>query len=134
MTPKKNWHCFKGAVRQIQPHRIQLNTLDRPGTESSIRPASMENLERVARMLDEKNVEIIARPGTRAKTRQTGDPLSAVLETIHRRPCTKEDLRSILGLPETEIERLLADLEAKGRITSSQQTRGEFFFTVKDKP
>jgi wyosine [tRNA(Phe)-imidazoG37] synthetase (radical SAM superfamily) len=125
---------LKNAVRQIQPRRVQLNTLDRPGTESSLRPAPMETLARVAGMLDENNVEIIARPGTGVKTRQTKDPLSAVLETIHRRPCTREDLRSILGLPETEIDRLLADLAAKGRITSSQQTRGEFFFTVKDNP
>jgi wyosine [tRNA(Phe)-imidazoG37] synthetase (radical SAM superfamily) len=124
---------LKKAVRQIQPHRVQLNTLDRPGTESFLRPASMDTLERVARMLDEKRVEIIARPGTRAKTRQTRAPESAVLETIHRRPCTKEDLAAILGLPETEIDGLLADLAAKGRITSSQQARGEFFFTVKDK-
>jgi wyosine [tRNA(Phe)-imidazoG37] synthetase (radical SAM superfamily) len=124
---------LKEAVRQIQPHRVQLNTLDRPGTESTLRPASMENLERVACMLDEKKVEIIARPGTRAKTRQNRDPVSAVLETIHRRPCTREDLAAILGLPETQIDRLLADLAAKGRITSSQQTRGEFFFTVKDR-
>jgi wyosine [tRNA(Phe)-imidazoG37] synthetase (radical SAM superfamily) len=124
---------LKDAIRKIHPHRVQLNTLDRPGTVSSLRPASREDLERVMRVLGEKNVEIIARAETRAKTGPAADPASALLKIIHRRPCTKEDLAAVLGLPETQIEQLLSDLSAAGRITSRQEQRGEFFFTVKDR-
>ncbi|MCF8091376.1 MAG: radical SAM protein [Desulfotignum sp.] len=124
---------LKTAIRKIRPHRVQLNTLDRPGTESSLRPASQRALDRVIRILDEKNVEIIARTAVRAGVTQSKDPASVVLKTIHRRPCTKQDLAAVLGLPEKEIEQLLADLAAKGRITSRQEARGEFFFTVKAK-
>lgn len=122
---------LRDAIRQIQPHRVQLNTLDRPGTVHSLRPATRDDLERVMRMLGEKNVEIIARAGNLAKTGPAEDPASALLETIHRRPCTKEDLAAVLGLPEKEIERLLSDLWAAGRISSRQEQRGNFFFTVK---
>lgn len=129
---REELHMLKAAIRKIQPHRVQLNTLDRPGTVSSLRPASPEELDRVIRILDEKNVEIIAQAGTRAKGIKAADPASAVLETIHRRPCTKQDLAAILGLPAEEIDLLLAEFLAAGSITSRTQARGVFFSTRKE--
>ncbi len=129
---KEELLMLKAAIRKIQPHRVQLNTLDRPGTVDTLTPASPDVLDRVIRILDEKNVEIIARAGTRTKGAKAADPASAVLETIHRRPCTKEDLAAILGLPAEEIDLLLADLSAAGRITSRIQARGVFFSTRKE--
>jgi len=128
---REELQLLKAAIRKIQPHRVQLNTLDRPGTVSSLRPASPEELDRVIRILDEKNVEIIARAGTGTKSIKTADPASAVLETIHRRPCTREDLAAILGLPPKKIDLLLAELLAAGSITSRIQARGVFFSTRK---
>ncbi len=129
---REELQLLKAAIRKIQPHRVQLNTLDRPGTVDTLTPASPDELDRVIRILDEKNVEIIARAGTRNKGTKAADPASAVLETIHRRPCTKEDLAAILVLPAEEIDLLLADLSAAGRITSRTQARGVFFFTRKE--
>jgi len=128
---QKELTLLKTAIRKIKPQRVQLNTLDRPGTVSTLRPAAPQELERVIQILDENNVEIIARAGTGTRKRQTKDPGAAILETIHRRPCTREDLAAVLGLHRQEVERLLADLTAKGCITSRQETRGAFFFTVK---
>ncbi len=129
---REELQLLKAAIRKIQPHRVQLNTLDRPGTDSSLRPASPEELDRVIRILDEKNVEIIARAGTRTKGIKAADPASAVLETIHRRPCTRQDLTATLGLPAEEIDLLLAELLAAGHITSRTQARGVFFSTRKE--
>ncbi len=129
---REELQLLKAAIRKIQPHRVQLNTLDRPGSVDTLTPASPDEMDRVIRILDEKNVEIIARAGTRTKGTKAADPASAVLETIHRRPCTKEDLAAILGLPAEEIDLLLADLSAAGRITSRTQARGVFFFTRKE--
>ena len=128
---REELQMLKAAIGKIQPHRVQLNTLDRPGTVSSLRPASPEELERVIRILDEKNVEIIAQAGTRNKGIKMEDPASAVLETIHRRPCTKQDLSAILGLPAEEIDLLLAELLAAGSVISRTQARGVFFSTRK---
>ena len=122
---------LRAAIRKIQPQRVQLNTLDRPGTVDTLTPASPDALDRVIQILDEKNVEIIARAGTRTTDQKAADPAAAVLETIHRRPCTKEDLAAVLGLPAEEIDLLLADLSAAGRITTRKQARGLFFSTRK---
>jgi wyosine [tRNA(Phe)-imidazoG37] synthetase (radical SAM superfamily) len=128
---QKELTLLKTAIRKIKPQKVQLNTLDRPGTVSTLRPAAPEELERVITLLDENNVEIIARAGTGTRKRQAQDPGAAILETIHRRPCTREDLAAVLGLHKQEVKRLLTDLTAKGCITSRQEARGEFFFTVK---
>jgi wyosine [tRNA(Phe)-imidazoG37] synthetase (radical SAM superfamily) len=128
---QKELALLKSAIRKIKPQRVQLNTLDRPGTVFALRPATPQELERVIRILDENNVEIIARAATGTRKRQTQDPAAAILETIHRRPCTREDLAAVLGLHKQEVARLLADLTAKGCITSRQEARGEFFLTVK---
>ncbi|MDK2916580.1 MAG: hypothetical protein PWR25_1137 [Euryarchaeota archaeon] len=43
---------LKGAVSEISPGRVQVNTLDRPGTDIRVRPAPIGTLERIAAALD----------------------------------------------------------------------------------
>ncbi|MDI6867315.1 hypothetical protein [Methanoculleus sp.] len=38
----------KGAIATINPDRVQVNTLDRPGTGPAVRPAPLPVLERIA--------------------------------------------------------------------------------------
>ena len=42
---------LRDAIRAISPDRVQLNTLDRPGTDDWVRPASPDELARIARAL-----------------------------------------------------------------------------------
>ena len=125
--------ALKKAVDRIQPDKVQLNTLDRPGTISKLRPATRKELERVIQILDFKPMEIIARgveqdhSGIKRK-----DINTAIQETIHRRPCTKEELQTILNLERDVLEKSLSELENQGRITSSIQERGVFYQTVKE--
>jgi len=39
---------LKGAIATINPDRVQVNTLDRPGTDPRVRPAPLPVLERIA--------------------------------------------------------------------------------------
>ncbi|WP_022666028.1 radical SAM protein [Desulfospira joergensenii] len=121
-------------IREIRPDRVQLNTLDRPGTLAGLEPASKEELERVARILDAGNIEIIAR----VKDLKSGhgnldqDMEAMVVETIHRRPCTVQDLGTALNLDIGELEILLKRLVMEGRIESTLQQRGMFYQTRKE--
>lgn len=47
------------AIKKICPDKVQLNTVQRPGTESWAKPLSRECLENIAKMID-ANVEVIA--------------------------------------------------------------------------
>jgi wyosine [tRNA(Phe)-imidazoG37] synthetase (radical SAM superfamily) len=55
---------FKTVIPSIAPDRIQLNTLDRPGTETTLTGATPDQLQRVKRLLFPLATEIIAATGT----------------------------------------------------------------------
>ncbi|MCF6246297.1 MAG: radical SAM protein [Desulfobacula sp.] len=124
---------LKGVIRQINPDRVQLNTLDRPGTLSNIRPATGQELSRVIKILDYQPIEIIAKVQKTVRTIiKRNDIPKAILETIHRRPCTKTDLQTILGVEQARIEDCILLLEKEKKIEGSQQERGMFYQTIKE--
>lgn len=124
---------LKTAIKTISPDLVQLNTLDRPGTETDILPAEMDELKRTADILQYPGIEIIAKP-KKTKVFQTDrkDICSAIIETIHRRPCTLEDLSQTLGFPEEVIVQHIDTLEKENKIFSTARERGIFYQTIKD--
>lgn len=123
---------LKDAFEKIRPDVIQLNTLDRPGVVSGIRPATQEELNAAVNLFKPLNVEIIASAPQRKNVQSYRDDMeSAILETIQRRPCTLEDLAGILGTHINEINKYLAYLEQNKKIESVRRQRGLFYQTRK---
>jgi wyosine [tRNA(Phe)-imidazoG37] synthetase (radical SAM superfamily) len=124
----QNLEALKEAALKINPSRIQLNTLDRPGTLEALHPLPMERLEEIAAFFGMDRVEIISPPQERQEIKSYRSDLeNAILETISRRPCTLSDLEKILGLHVNEINKYLGVLEESGKIESSSQERGTFY-------
>jgi wyosine [tRNA(Phe)-imidazoG37] synthetase (radical SAM superfamily) len=120
--------ALKLAIEKISPDRVQLNTLDRPGTVADIRPASPEEFERIIRFWQLDNVSIIAKAPDRKKlVAYRKDVETGILETISRRPCTLDDLINILGLHANEINKYLDVLEADKKVSVARQERGLFY-------
>ncbi|WP_300454975.1 radical SAM protein [Desulfobacula sp.] len=123
---------LKDAIQRIQPDRIQINTLDRPGTLAGIEPASRSQLERVIRILGFPNSEIIAKVDGDIQARiHREDIRAAIVETIHRRPCTKQDLLQMLGVEKHVLDACIHGLEQEKKIIGKSQERGVFYQTVK---
>jgi wyosine [tRNA(Phe)-imidazoG37] synthetase (radical SAM superfamily) len=124
---------FKDTIKEINPDRIQLNTLDRPGTEKWVEPASQDKLNYIASYLGEKS-EIIAefksREGVESFSEGTKD---SILEIIKRRPLTSKDLSNMLGLHINEINKYIQVLLEKDIIKVKAEKRGNFYFINKDK-
>lgn len=120
--------ALREAILKIQPDRVQVNTLDRPGTVTDLRGATRTELQHVLDVWNLDNAEIIA-PAAKRKNIKTyrSDKETAILETIARRPCTVDDLISLLGLHVNEINKYLDVLEAEHRIRSVKQERGIFY-------
>lgn len=119
---------LKEAVGRIRPDKIQLNTLDRPGTLSFLTPVSPGRIKEIAAFFEFDNVEIIAAyKGKDGGGSLRQDIAESILETIQRRPCTLEDLSHIIGARQTEISKFLSDLENRGKITVLHQERGVFY-------
>jgi len=123
-----NLEALIEAVWKIKPDRIQLNTLDRPGTVEGLLPAPLAQLKEIASSMEGMNVEIIAPPEDRERVKSyRSDVESAILETIARRPCTLSDMVQILGLHVNEIIKYLGVLEDEGKIEIIEQERGVFY-------
>lgn len=119
---------LKDVITKISPDQVQLNTLDRPGTEDWIQPADKNNLLKIAEKLEPLPVEIIAKFNSREDLVSYNKNVEEqIIETIKRRPCTDNDLRSMLGLNINEINKYLSELIQKGKITSRKMERGTFF-------
>ena len=117
---------IKNILNTLEPDRIQLNTLDRPGTEPWVKPAGKKALTDIASYL--YNAEII----THSKPKQNGhidgkNYHERLLATIKRRPCTAEDVTRLLGIDIIEARRHLYDLTHKGVIRKKEMPRGIFY-------
>lgn len=125
---KEDLKLLKDAFVKIKPDKIQLNSLDRPGTLNNLRSATRNELQKIADFFDLDNVEIIVSAPKRKEIKSyRKDTETAILETIHRRPCTLQDLTEILGIHRNEINKYLDILETDDKIEINRQPRGTFY-------
>jgi hypothetical protein len=79
------------------------------------------------------NIEIIANVDSQIKAGiQRKDVKAAIIETIHRRPCTKKDLLQILGVEKKVIDNNINLLEKEKKIIGKTRERGVFYQTLKE--
>ena len=125
---KEELEKIKRACHSIKPDKIQLNTLDRPGTAQWIEPASLERLEFVRSFLQPFMVEIISKPPVARHVETfTDDVVDAVIATIRRRPSTIDDLSQTLGIRIVQLNKILRHLLDSGAIEVKKMERGNFY-------
>jgi wyosine [tRNA(Phe)-imidazoG37] synthetase (radical SAM superfamily) len=124
---KEELLALKEIILKINPDIVQLNTLDRPGTVANLRGASQEELQAVMDLWQLDNVRIIAKAKQSKQTQFRSDTETAIKETISRRPCTVEDLITMLGLCEEEVDRCLTNLSGVSGFEKVEQERGVFY-------
>jgi wyosine [tRNA(Phe)-imidazoG37] synthetase (radical SAM superfamily) len=121
-------NALKLVIGKIKPDQVHLNTLDRPGSVSTLRTATREELERVLNVFQMENAAIVADPPEqKALFAYRKDTAAAILGTIARRPCTSKDLSEILGLQVKEVDTYLKSMEADEKIKMVKQKRGLFY-------
>jgi wyosine [tRNA(Phe)-imidazoG37] synthetase (radical SAM superfamily) len=123
---------FAEIVNRAKPDKVQLNTLDRPGTVDWITPSTEENTMRFVKAL-EPLVPIEAVGPFKYKspalqkqfTSEAIDKL--ILELISRRPSTLSDMAETFGAASDKIKARLERLLHAGKIKSKVSDRGEFY-------
>lgn len=123
---------LKAAIAKIRPDRIQLGTLDRPGTEDWVEAADGREMREIAAYLG--NAELISEFQPRQSIASFKTSYSRqILQTLRRRPCTIEDLQHVLNLHPAEIQKYVNHLLESGRIEVEQKERG-IFLKIKNAP
>jgi wyosine [tRNA(Phe)-imidazoG37] synthetase (radical SAM superfamily) len=130
---------FKQAILLIKPDQVQLNSLDRPGTEDWVLPENRNRLNEIAMKLqptaDEMDkmhfktiVTIIAKTReNHQKELHSGDLRDKILTLLARRPSTLNDLVGLLSFDEQEINLILNELTEKAQIETQTLPRGIFY-------
>lgn len=123
--------AFRTLFEKIQPDQIQLNTLDRPGTESGLIPASLLQLEQIRQLWGEERTVIIAR-GETAQGAHISDNEAEkrIILTAARRPLTRSDITVLTGRDDTGITAILERLTAAGTLQTESGRSGLFYRTA----
>jgi len=100
---------------EINPDRIQLNTVVRPPAEPFALPLTQDDLIQV-QMLFGPESEIAQSPIPKTQSRFRGDPVRAVLGVVENRPVTAQDLIHSLGISEKQLKPLLSLLVRNKRL------------------
>lgn len=125
---KEEINKFKEIIEKIKPDRIQLNTLDRPGTESWVKKETEEKLKEILDFFGEK-AEIIG-PFIPKDTQNflSNSVKTRIKEIIKRRPCTINDISQILNLHVNQVNKYLRELSNENKIESKTESRGVFYY------
>jgi wyosine [tRNA(Phe)-imidazoG37] synthetase (radical SAM superfamily) len=116
------------AVNRIRPDRVQINSLDRPGTESWVNTLSGEEYDRISGYFS--MCDIIGKPsykGGNPFISNDTDNEEKIFQLIKRRPCTLDDITDSLGIGKNEAELYLGELEKKHKIIKEMMERGVFY-------
>lgn len=120
---------LKNAIASISPTRVQLNTLDRPGTVASVWPATSEELLSIADFLRPAAVEIVSRSYTAPAAVTDSAFEYSLLDTLRRRPCTVEDLAITTGRAVNDVGAELSALAARG-VVLHRTVAGNRFYSL----
>jgi len=130
---KEEISALSAALKMIAPDRVQLNTLDRPGVVEWIRSATQEEMEKFKADLGYERTEITGRPSSRSGLGSfSGDAVECIMQTISRRPCTIEDLSSVLDMHPNEVNKYIQLLLEEDRIKDTRGDRGIFFISAEE--
>jgi wyosine [tRNA(Phe)-imidazoG37] synthetase (radical SAM superfamily) len=119
---------LKEAASAIQPARVQLNTLDRPGALDSVMPASGKRLAEIAAFFSPLPVEIISRTfKITPESPGITELESMVVSTLRRRPSTIEDIAVSSHHTINEITALMS-LLMKNQVVISETVNNNVFY------
>lgn len=122
---------FVSLIAAMRPALVQLNTLDRPGTEADLKPSTPENTRRFIRAIEPvapvEAVGVFRYRTPSGGPRECCEPERRILNLILRRPATVPDMATALDMPESAVQKHLDDLFAAGRVTIEKQARGLFY-------
>lgn len=103
------------AAAEINPTRVQLNTVVRPPAVSGMKAVDDERLKEIAARFSVPT-EVIAPPKGRAGP-DKGRLDQQVVEMTRRRPCTLADVAAMAGIGQKEAQRLIQRLIRGGCMT-----------------
>lgn len=126
---------IRDAIHEIEPDRVQLNSLDRPGTESWVSPVDPDMLARIRSCLGAVGAPVDLIGTCRSCIPDPAIPLEEsthVEEILKKCPCTFDEIARTSGFHQNEIGHILISLVRQGRVRISTGPRGIRYYKESD--
>ena len=118
--------ALKEAVSYIKPHRVQLNTVDRPPAYPEARAIPLKDLKKWASLFSPP-AEVISREAlAEQKARRPPSP-QEILALLEHRPCPSEEIAQALGYDFRQTLGLLEEMIKKGLLKTKVHQRKVFY-------
>ncbi len=124
-TSREELTHIREMLQRFHPDKIQVNTLDRPGTENWVVPMEKEQLKEAAFFLQAS--EPVSLPGGSASSGGDSDSTGRLLAALRRRPLTLEDVTRMLGIDAPEALGRLDEMVRKKTVKRIMMPRGTFY-------
>ena len=118
--------ALKPLIQEIQPDKIQLNTVVRPPADPCAKALDAKRLEAIKLFLGER-AEIVVDIGAEKGVMAPDTKGQGLLEMVRRRPLRTKDMANSLGLSIDEVESMVKGLLIKGYLRR-QDHSGEVFY------
>ncbi len=103
------------AIKEINPAKVQLNTVVRPPAEDSAQPVTENELKAVKKMLGGR-AEIISEYDRREFSGYKIEAENEIIKLVQRRPVTLTDISNSLGIHPAKAVKYIEALTQKGLI------------------
>ena len=124
-TSREELSQIRELLQRFHPDKVQVNTLDRPGTEGWVTALEEEQLKWAASFL--QIAEPIPSPEGRTAAEGHGDLSDRLLAALRRRPLTVEDVSRMLSIDASEAVGYLEDMVYEKRVKKITMPRGMFY-------
>ena len=118
--------ALKPLIQEIQPEKIQLNTVVRPPADVCAKALDSRRLEEIKLFLGER-AEIVVDIGAEKGALAHDGKGEGLLEMVRRRPLRMKDMANSMGLSIDEVESMVKGLLIKGYLRC-QEHSGEIFY------
>ena len=103
------------TVREINPDKIQLNSLDRPPAEELVCPVRREKLEQIRSLFGDK-AEIVTGLMEGVTEGSLPEGKERIIELLKRRPCPLDEISRALGIRKKQVAELIDILTREGEV------------------
>ncbi len=119
------------VISEIDPDKVQLNTVVRPPCESFAVPLESIKMKEICEMLSEK-AEIITSHGRRVQKAYEKEIEDDIVTLLKRRPCTIGYLSSFLGIHRNEVVKYIEILEREKRVMGRRHGNENYLVVGED--
>ena len=122
--------AFREIMMSINVKNVQLNSLDRPGTDSLVKKPLYEDLEQIALKLSPLSVEIVpSRKKESALDVNESTDFARIIGFLKKGPANSEIISQMLLIPQGDVAKRLLALEKKGIVVRHLENKETFILS-----